>query len=246
MAIHTLPSHDPPARLSRFDLNRWLLNSLAVATMSLAGSFTAIASPPNDSPRAVSSGSDRWFTRVGTVGAFYNSSARISAGGVDLPGASAHARSNVTVIMDIGYDVTDNVAVMLMLGIPPRTALDGRGDIAALGNLGAVRYGPVFLTGIYRLPERAGFRPYIGAGLARALILKEHDGSVSNLKVHDNSGPAVQIGVEYRASEKLTIFADYKHLWLDLNATGDLGPAPIKAKVKLDPDLISAGVKFRF
>jgi outer membrane protein W len=38
-----------------------------------------------------------------------------------------------------------------------------------------------------------------------------------------------------------------KQLWLSVNADGLLGGViPISAKVKLDPTIVSAGIKFRF
>jgi len=188
----------------------------------------------------------RWFARVGALGALYNSHATIEMNGQVIPGATAQARNNVTAIFDIGYDITKDFAVLMMSGIPPRTAVDGRGTVAPLGNLGAVRLGPVFLTGIYRGPEWGGFRPYVGAGFAHAFILKNYSGAVTDLNVHDNSGFALQAGVEYRLSGAFGLFVDYKRLWLTLNADGQLGSEPITARVTLDPNLVSAGVRFQF
>ena len=228
---------------------------MIVATMALAGCLSASAvqaaepSPPD--PVAVPTQNtagpeERWFVRIGAIGALYNSSATIAMAGQNIPGATAHARDNVTPILDIGFDVTKNFALVMMSGIPPRTAVDGRGTVSPLGNLGAVRLGPVFLTGLYRFPELGRFRPYAGAGIAEALILKNYDGAVSDLKVHDNSGFALQAGVEYRLSPSWGVFVDYKRLWLALNANGTLENAPITARVTLNPNLVSAGVRFSF
>ena len=198
---------------------------------------------PDDSARASES---RWFARVGAISVLYDSSAWFSASGQVIPGATAHARNNVTAIFDVGYDITKDFAVLMMSGIPPRTAVEGRGTVAPLGTLGAVRFGPVFLTGIYRLPQWGGFRPYAGAGLAHAFILKNYDGSVTALNVHDNSGFVLQAGFEYRWNNSWGVFLDYKRLWLDLRADGQIQGAPVTAHVTLDPNLVSAGVRFQF
>ena len=188
-----------------------------------------------------------WFVRVGVLGAAYDSSATISTSGQLIPGATAHAQNNVTAIVDVGYDLTKDFAIAMMSGIPPRTAVEGRGSVAPFGTLGAVRYGPMFLTGIYRLPwEWGALRPYIGAGGAHAFIFNNFDGSVTQLKVHANSGYAFQAGLEYRTSDSWGFFVDYKRLWISLNADGLLGNLPVTARVALNPNLISAGMRYQF
>ena len=207
-----------------------------------AGAETTSAAPGMTTPSVES----RWFVRAGVLGALYESHATFATSGEAIPGATAHARDNVTAIFDVGYDITDKFAVMLMSGMPPRTAVEGRGTVAPLGTLGAVRLGPVFLTGIYRLPKLGALRPYVGAGGAHAFILKDFDGSVTHLKVHDNSGVVLQAGFEYRWSESWGVFVDYKRLWLRLNADGLVGSMPVTARVTLNPNLVSAGVRYQF
>jgi outer membrane protein len=56
----------------------------------------------------------------------------------------------------------------------------------------------------------------------------------------------VQAGVEYQLSNKWALFADYKHIWLHVNAEGFLAGEPVRARVALNPDLISTGIKFHF
>jgi len=223
---------------------------LSVAACLFMGSLRAQeagAAATSDAPGMTTPAvKSRWFVRVGVLGALYDSYATFATAGELIPGASAHARDNITGIFDFGYDITSDFAVMLMSGIPPRTAVEGRGTVAPLGTLGAVRLGPIFLTGIYRLPQWDGFRPYVGAGFAHAFILKDYDGSVTHLKVHDNSGFALQAGVEYRWSESWGVFVDYKRLWLHLDADGLLGTVPVTARVTLNPNLISVGVRYQF
>ena len=188
-----------------------------------------------------------WFARIAGLGAFYHSSAEIATNGQLLPGASANVTDNATVTFDVGYDITNDVSALLMLGVPPRPLINGRGTVAALGQLGQVRYGPVILTGRYSLRRGSSFRPYAGTGLAYAVILKNHDGAVSELDVHNHFGFVLQAGVEWSVVRNWQIFADFKQLWLAVNAKGVLdGGVPVKAHVTLNPSLVSLGVKVRF
>ena len=207
-----------------------------------ADSAQANVAPDTSAPAVESP----WFARAGVIGALYNSSATFTTSGQTIPGATAHARDNITAIFDLGYDITKDFAVATMIGAPPRTAVEGRGTVAPLGTLGAVRFGPVFLTGIYHLPQWGALRPYVGAGGAHAFILKDYDGSVTQLKVHDNSGFVLQSGFEYCWSESWGAFVDYKRLWLRLDADGLLANAPVTARITLDPNLLSAGVRYQF
>jgi outer membrane protein len=190
---------------------------------------------------------NEWFVRVGVLEAIYNSSARISTNAGMIPGASANVTNNTTVLFDLGYDPTPNTYIMLMAGIPPKPDLNGTGTVSQLGKLGAVRYGPAILTAGYRIPVPGKLQPYVGAGVVYAIMLHNYDGAVSSLHVHDNFGYVLQAGVEYAVTQKWQAFADLKQLWLSVNADGLLGGfIPVSARVKLDPTIVSAGIKFRF
>lgn len=187
-----------------------------------------------------------WFARTGVAGALYNSGATIAVGGATVPGATVHIADDVTAMLDLGYNISDRFAVQVMVGIPPRASAIGKGTVAPFGTLGAVRLGPVIATAVYRLPEYGDFRPYVGAGGTYVFILKDYDGAVTDLDVRGNWGVALQAGFEYRVNRNLELFADYKRLWVKVQAEGMLGPAPAQARVTLDPDLISAGIKLNF
>jgi outer membrane protein len=188
----------------------------------------------------------RWFGRVGVLDAIYYSGARIAVNGAVKPGATAAVSNDATVTVDIGYDLTRNIALMLMAGFPPKPKMTGEGTVASLDRLGEVRYGPVMLTATYRVRDWGAFHPYAGGGVGYAIILKERDASVLDLKVHNNWGLLLQAGAEYDLGQTWSLFADVKKLWLSVNADGVLaGGAPVAASVKLNPILISVGVKFR-
>jgi outer membrane protein len=188
----------------------------------------------------------RWFARLGALGAFYHSGARIQIAGRPSPGATVTVSDNATMIFDIGFDVSRDVSVLLMGGVPPRPTVSAAGSIASLGTLGEVRYGPVILTGLYHLPRVGRLRPYAGTGLGYAIIVDSHDGAVSHLRVHNDWGFVLQAGFEFPLTRKWGLFADVKRVWLSVDADGSIGPNALAARVRLDPTLVSIGTTYRF
>lgn len=211
------------------------------AQVSLPPATAYLAAPPDHSP-----GTSRWFGRVGALRALFDSSAKISSNGKLLPAATAGVTDAMTMTFDIGYDLSDNVSVMFMGGIPPHARVIGRGSVSSFGELGRVWFGPATLTVVRHLPAWHGFSAYFGVGGAHLFILKAEDRSVTHLKVHDHNGLVFQAGVEYRLNPKWALYVDYKHIWLNVNAEGFLAGDPVRARITLNPDLISTGIKFRF
>ena len=223
--------------------------ALPPADIPAAPIETEAAAEPATSPAAPSQErrQSRWFVRAGAAAAFYHSGASISLGGQPVPGASVDVSDGVTMTFDIGYDVTRDISVMLTLGIPPRPSITGRGAVEALGELGEVRYGSVTLTGVYRLPRLGPVQPYAGLGAAYAIILEPHDGSVSRLRVHNDWGFVLQAGAEVNLDRQWGIYVDVKRIWLSVDADGFVaGDVPVAARVRLDPTVVSAGLRYRF
>jgi outer membrane protein len=209
----------------------------------------AAAQPVEPIPpaRAETPAPSRWYARAGGVAAFYHPGATVALGGQDVADSSVEISTDVTLTFDLGYDVGDDLSVQLMFGVPPRPSITGERAIASLGELGEVRYGPLILTGLYRLPPLGPVRPYAGLGGAYAVIVKAHDGSVSNLRVHNDWGFVLQAGAEIPVSRRVALFADVKRIWLSVDADGTVaGGIPVDARVRLDPVLVSAGIKVRF
>jgi outer membrane protein len=189
----------------------------------------------------------RLFTKVGFLLAPYHSSATIATNGQIVSGGTAEASNNMSVTFDLGYEITNNISVTVTSGIPVKPHVTGEGAAAALGILGKVRYGPAIFAGQYQFPKIGRFRPYVGGGAAYAIIFKSFDGSVKNLNVHNNWGSVVQGGAEYEVNSRYTLFFDFKEVWLGVNADGVLSDgSPVKARVTLNPSLVTVGIKFHF
>src|SRR5262245_10846833 len=202
-------------------------------------SDTQIISPPFKQSRL--------FTRLGLLIAPYQSSATIATNGQLRSGGTAEASNNVSMTFDLGYQITDNISVSVTSGIPVKPHVTGEGTAESLGILGKVRYGPMILSGQYRFPKIGRIRPYVGGGAAYAIIFKNFDGSVKNLQVNNNWGSVVQGGAEYELNSKYTLFFDVKEVWLSVNAHGVLSDGtPVKARINLNPSLVTVGIKFHF
>ena len=186
------------------------------------------------------------FTRLGFLVAPYHSSATFATNGQLLSGGSAKVSNNMGVSFDLGCDIAKNISVSVTSGIPVKPHVTGQGAAAPLGILGKARYGSMLFTSQYRFPKIGRFRPYAGGGAAYAIIFKNFDGSVKDLKVHNNWGSVLQGGTEYEVNSKYTFFVDFKEVWLAVNADGVLTDGTgVKARVKLNPSLITVGIKFR-
>ena len=91
------------------------------------------------------------------------------------------------------------------------------------------------------------FQPYAGAGTAYAIILKDDDASVTELHVLNNFGFVLQGGAEYKVARKWSLFADFKEVWLAVDAHGVIASvAPVTAHLKLNPSLVSVGLQVSF
>jgi len=218
------------------------LVALSLALMLAAVSpMYAQNAPTPDAPTT----SSPWFVRIGVLDAVYHPGATIATSGQRIPDATATVSDNTTLMFDLGFDVTKHVAVQLMGGVPPKPTVTGQRAVASLADLGRVRYGPVFLTGVYRIRDWHRVRPYVGGGAAYAIILKDYDRSVSDLIVRNNWGFALQGGIE-RELGRWAFFADVKELWLSVDAHGSLQDGvPVTARVKLNPTVMSFGIKLR-
>ncbi|ABS70086.1 OmpW family protein (plasmid) [Xanthobacter versatilis] len=221
---------------------------LALATGVLAGAPMARAADMTTPVKAVAPVSEPspWFVRVGVGGLFFDSSTNILLGNAPVPFSDATADNNWTVVFDIGYYITPNISLSLTGGYPPTTTLTGQGSLAALGALGKTTYGPAALTAQYHFNQFGAFQPYVGAGIAYAIIFNSNDGAVKNLKVNGAPAFVLQAGAEYAIDQHWGVFADVKKLFLEVDATGIVAGLPVQADITLDPLIVSFGASYRF
>ena len=187
-----------------------------------------------------------WWVHVGPAHAKFHTSAEVSLGGAVVPGAGTNASSNTTLGLEVGYDLTPNLAARVTVGVPPTTRITGTGPLAGAGELGRLKYGPAVASLTWAFDGMGAMRPYLGAGINYTMMLASEDGAITNLDVKNAFGAVLQAGVAMPLSQRWGLFLDVKKIFLKTTATGTAGPAPASASVRLDPLLVHAGLSYRF
>ena len=207
-----------------------------MAAAALSGAATAAAAQADP----------RWFVHVGGALVMVDEKAEMDADGTLVPGADVSIDSEATVSFEIGRFVTPNVAVAFAGGFPPNFEVESAGTLAFLGRDGELRGGPAAVTVQYHPGLTGRFRPYAGAGVAMLYVFGTKDGAVTNGEVDNAFGPVVQAGATFGLGSNWGVFADYKKSWITTEARGNLGPSKIRADIRLDPSVVSAGLHRSF
>lgn len=186
-----------------------------------------------------------WWVHVGPVHAKFHTAADVSLGGAIVPGAGLEASSNTTLGLEVGYDLTPNLAARVTVGVPPTTRITGTGPLAGAGELGRIKYGPAVASLTWAFDGMGAARPYLGAGINYTIVLASKDGAITSLDAKNAFGGVLQAGVDVPLNKRWGIFLDVKKIYLKTTATGTVGPAPVSASVRLNPLLVHAGLSYR-
>lgn len=226
-----------------------LRNSLAALALSALGAFATAASAADlrgtkgsEEGRAESG----WFVHLGPASLILDDGAEIYAAGYRIPGGNVSVKSHLTFAVEAGYYFNPNIAISFTGGLPPNIKIEAAGTMNGLGRVGVSTYGPVALTAHYHFTGFGRFQPYAGIGPAFMYVFDSDDGLMGTLKIDHALGVAFQVGANYMFTDHWGVFFDVKKILLRTEATGFLGPAPIRADVKLDPLVLHTGVTFRF
>ncbi len=166
--------------------------------------------------------------------------------GTPVPGASFAVNNVSTLGVDIGYDITPKWTARLTLGVPLNSTLHGTGTLGPLGSLGKLSYGPAVASITYQIGKFGVFQPYVGAGVAYLLVLSAHGEAVSNFKVDNAFGEALQIGTNIQLNKQWGLFVDVKKVFLKTNVYGTLGTTAAYTRASFNPLVIQTGVSYRF
>lgn len=221
--------------------------SLARGVVVFALAILAVAPAMAQTADTMQNGS-RWWVRAGAAWVDFDENVGLSAGGASVPGANAKVKNNATFLVETGYRFYSDWSVGLTVGYPPTTTLTGTGTVSAVGKVGEVKYAPAALTLQYQITglQKYNLFPYVGAGVTYVKIFSSTDGNVSNFHADSAWGRLLQAGLEYKISENMGIFLDVKKFFVSTTATGNLGPAPVTAAVRLDPLVTTLGLSYHF
>ncbi len=214
---------------------------------AIAGAQAASAADkpaPQALPQTVST--PRFFLHLGPAGLDLDEGAHIYALESRVPGGTIKIKSHLTFAFEAGIYLSPNFAISFTGGLPPNVKVEAAGTMNGMGRVGNTTYGPMTATMHYHFTNFGRFQPYIGAGPAFMYVFDEKDGIMSNLDVNNAVGFAVQAGADYMLNDTWGVFVDVKKAILRSEATGSLGPAPIKADLRLDPLVVHTGITIRF
>lgn len=117
-------------------------------------------------------------------------------------------------------------------------------------NLGKTWVLPPTVTLQYHInPDSQSFRPYIGAGINYTKFYSQSgaDPLVTNIKLKDSVGLALQAGFDVPINDHWTFNVDVKKIFMNTKATIDTSiPATIHADVDVNPLVVGVGFGYRF
>lgn len=181
---------------------------------------------------------------------------KITSVNVDLVGLPAttqtKANDNFVPTIAVEYFLTDSLSVETIAGVTQH-------DVDAVAGLP----GAELVSDALLLPatvtakahfDLAGVKPYVGAGVAYFMWLKDKPGAatlplgVTDTDLSDEFGFALQAGVDVPIGDKgFGLTFDAKRYFIDTTARWYAGNTlAIETKHKLDPWVLSAGVAYRF
>ncbi|WP_374470625.1 OmpW family protein [Phenylobacterium sp.] len=188
----------------------------------------------------------RWFVHAGPAFVEPDESADMTAGGQTVPGADVSIGGRWTAEVEVGYFVTPNVAIAVAGGFPPKFNVDASGTLASLGRAGTMTGGPAGIMAQYHFNPEGRFQPYVGGGASFLVVFDTEDGALNDLEADSAVGTVLQAGANLMVNDRWGGFVDVKKAWVGTVAKANLGPTPVRAKVKVDPLVFNAGLTYRF
>jgi outer membrane protein len=192
------------------------------------------------------------FVHVGALGAFANPNASPTGGGL-FTGASNIAIPPVyTLVLDLGYYFTPNIAIEFSTAVPPITHFKATGLVAApidgTDLLGSARYGELSFLLQYHCTQFGPLQPYLGAGVGYALNFGNiSDGILRNFYWDQNFAFLLQAGTDYMFTPNWGVFANGTKVFFSTDSGGfAMGLGPVRAHVTVDPWVADVGITFKY
>lgn len=225
--------------------------SLVFALSASVAHAADLSNPPAASASAPSEAADRWYVKVGALGAlnqswsslFAQSVAEIAAPGIglvpvggfgpqmSLVGRGATYSSVFSASFQAGYFLTPNWSVEVSSAIPLwlTIKITGFSTTPPVSGtiLGKLLPGVVPMTAVYHFTQFGAIQPYLGAGIVPSFELAVQDGFNTRGSFAPTVGLVAQAGSDYMFSRNWGLFFDVKKLfiWSTGKSTGfDLGP----------------------
>jgi outer membrane protein len=187
-----------------------------------------------------------WFVRVGAVELQNLHGLNATLAGQPLPGAALNYHHVYTAMVEVGYTFMPDWSAVASIGLPPALSAYGYGSLNGLGKIVSTTLGPSALTIQYQPFHDGMFRPYVGAGMADALVFSRHDAALKNAKLTSDVSPEIEAGMDIMFQENLGMFVEVKKAWLSTHATGTFNGLPFNGTASYAPWVYGTGVTLHF
>ncbi|RVQ69801.1 OmpW family protein [Croceicoccus ponticola] len=167
--------------------------------------------------------------------------------------ANTKADNNVVPTISIEYFATPNISVETYCCVTKHN-VTGTEGLAGAELVDDIYLVPATITAKYHFNEGGPFKPYVGAGPAYFLYLKDKAGStsqalgVTDIDIDDELGFVLQAGIDFALSDNgLGLSVDGKKYFIDATAhyfDAD-GAEVLTTEHKLDPWVVSVGLSYR-
>ena len=212
-------------------------------------------------------GKTTFYDKVGAILPALGSSA---GPGGEIFAAGAKVSTTVIPELDVSYYFTKNIAVEAICCLSKHN-VTGTGVLNGLP-VGSTWVFPPTVLLQYHFTNFGAFQPYIGVGVNFTAYFGTKSGggsapfftpalgltgvnSVSNLSIGSSWGVAGQVGFDYMLNSNWGLNVDVKRIMMrptahalvwNTVAAPLVGPIPVRAKVNIDPWVVSAGITYRF
>jgi outer membrane protein len=155
----------------------------------------------------------------------------------NVPGAKVEVNNKTFPEIDFVYNFTNNFAAELVLTYPQRHDVKLQGS-----KIGTLKHLPPTLLAQYYFAPGAAFNPYVGAGVnyTRFMSVSLPAGITTD---KSSVGFAAQVGADFEVAKNTYLNIDFKRV----NIRSDVKVNGSKlTELKVDPNLISIGIGWRF
>lgn len=227
-----------------------------VAALSVLAAFSVPAAAQSAGSNVVNLG---WFH----LDTHDSSEPLTNAATGPIPGSGASVGSADTFGLAYTRFFTDNFAITLDAGVPPKFDLKGTGSLAGLGHLGSAKqWSPAVVAKWYFGQADDKFRPFVGLGvthvwyssikLSPSLQARVTGGAgTASADLSSSWAPVANVGMVYNFDKKWSLGFSVSYIPLDTDAeiTGRVGNTVVSrstTNLTLDPvvTFLSVGYKF--